>query len=556
MNNNSGNSVVTEPHGRPISEIARELGVPETHLLRYGHDKAKIELEYLTSLPPTESRLVLVTAISPTPAGEGKTTTSIGLADGLRRLGVTSVLALREPSMGPVFGMKGGATGGGRAQLIPGDEINLHFTGDFAAIAEANNLLAAVVDNALHFGTHEIDPRSICIRRAIDVNDRALRDVVVGIGGRTGGITRESGFDITAASQIMATFCMAVSLADLQERLGRIVVGSDFSGRAVTVNDLGVTGALTAVLRDALAPNLVQTLEGTPAFVHGGPFANIAHGCNSVIATKAALALGDVVVTEAGFGADLGAEKFIDILSRQSGLEPDLSVVVATVRALKFHGGVELDDLGWENVAAVRRGLPNLERHVRTLSEVFGQRVLVAINQFASDTSEEIEVIEDAMRELGVGVVLTNHFTYGSEGAEELGRAVMAALEQPSHTTYCYESDETLENKARAVVTKVYGGANISWTPAARRELSRLQNSGWGHLPVCFAKTQYSFSTDPKVLGAPSGFDVPIREVRLSAGAGFVVLISGTIMTMPGLPKRPSAVDITVSAHGEIGGMH
>lgn len=557
VKNNSRNSVVTEPHkGRPISTIARELGVPDEHLLRYGHDKAKIELSYLASLSSTNSRLVLMTAISPTPAGEGKTTTSIGLADGLRRLGVKSVLALREPSMGPVFGMKGGATGGGRAQLTPGDDINLHFTGDFAAIAEANNLLAAVVDNALHYATHDIDPRSICIRRAIDVNDRALRDVVVGIGGRTGGVTRESGFDITAASQIMATFCMAVSLADLQERLGRIVVGADFSGRAVTVNDLGVTGALTAVLRDALAPNLVQTLEGTPAFVHGGPFANIAHGCNSVIATKAALALGDVVVTEAGFGADLGAEKFIDILSRQSGLTPDLSVVVATVRALKFHGGVELDDLEWGNEAAVRRGLPNLERHVRTLQEVFGQRVLVAINQFAADTEAEIAVIEAAMREQGVDVVLTNHFAHGGEGAEELGRAVMRALENPSHTRYSYDAEATLEKKAQAVVTKVYGGANISWTPAAQRELSRLQRSGWGHLPVCFAKTQYSFSTDPKVLGAPSGFDVPIREVRLSAGAGFVVLISGTIMTMPGLPKLPSAVDITVSGEGAISGMH
>ncbi len=557
MNNNSRNNVVTEPHqGRPISEVARELGVPDEHLLRYGHDKAKIELPYLASLPPTTSRLVLMTAISPTPAGEGKTTASIGLADGLRRLGVKSVLALREPSMGPVFGMKGGATGGGRAQLIPGDEINLHFTGDFAAIAEANNLLAAVVDNALHFATHEIDPRSICIRRAIDVNDRALRDVVVGIGGRTGGVTRESGFDITAASQIMATFCMATSFADLQERLGRIVVGSNFSGRAVTVDDLEITGALTAVLRDALAPNLVQTLEGTPAFVHGGPFANIAHGCNSVIATKAALALGDVVVTEAGFGADLGAEKFIDIMSRQSGLAPDLSVVVATVRALKFHGGVELDDLEWGNAAAVQRGLPNLERHVSTLQEVFGQRVLVAINQFAADTEAEIAVIEAAMRERGVDVVLTNHFAHGGEGAEELGRAVMRALEDPSRTTYCYDTEATLEEKAQAVVTKVYGGANISWTPMARRELLRLQNSGWGHLPVCFAKTQYSFSTDPKVLGAPRGFDVPIRDVRLSAGAGFVVLISGTIMTMPGLPKHPSAADITVSANGEIGGMH
>lgn len=539
-----------------IGDVATSLHIPEEHVLRYGNDKAKIDLNYLQALPTTNAKLVLVTAISPTPAGEGKTTTSIGLADGLRTIGVNAVMALREPSMGPVFGIKGGATGGGLAQLTPSDDINLHFTGDFAAIAEANNLLAAVVDNALHFGTVQIDPRTICIRRAMDVNDRALRDVVVGLGGRLGGVTRESGFDITAASQIMATFCMATSLADLSERLGRIVVGADYEGNEVTVADLEVTGALTAILRDALAPNLVQSLEGTPAIVHGGPFANIAHGCNSVIATKAALALGDVAITEAGFGADLGAEKFFDLMCRQSGIRPDLSIIVATVRALKFHGGQALADLEMENVEAVRAGLPNLIRHVRNLREVFGQKVLVAINQFAADTPAEIVVIEEALGELGVDVTLSNHFGRGGAGAQDLARATMAALENPSTTTFCYPDDLSLEDKAQAVVRRVYGADGVTFTPGARRELARLEGLGYGGLPVCIAKTQYSFSTDPKVLGAPSGFEVPIREVRLSAGAGFVVLISGSIMTMPGLPKRPSACDIDVAPDGTIAGMH
>lgn len=539
-----------------IGDVATSLHIPEEHVLRYGNDKAKIDLNYLQALPTTNAKLVLVTAISPTPAGEGKTTTSIGLADGLRTIGVNAVMALREPSMGPVFGIKGGATGGGLAQLTPSDDINLHFTGDFAAIAEANNLLAAVVDNALHFGTVQIDPRTICIRRAMDVNDRALRDVVVGLGGRLGGVTRESGFDITAASQIMATFCMATSLADLSERLGRIVVGADYEGNEVTVADLEVTGALTAILRDALAPNLVQSLEGTPAIVHGGPFANIAHGCNSVIATKAALALGDVAITEAGFGADLGAEKFFDLMCRQSGIRPDLSIIVATVRALKFHGGQALADLEMENVEAVRAGLPNLIKHVRNLNEVFGQKVLVAINQFAADTPAEIAVIEEALGELGVDVTLSNHFGRGGAGAQDLARATMAALENPSTTTFCYPDDLSLEDKAQAVVRRVYGADGVTFTPGARRELARLEGLGYGGLPVCIAKTQYSFSTDPKVLGAPSGFEVPIREVRLSAGAGFVVLISGSIMTMPGLPKRPSACDIDVAPDGTIAGMH
>lgn len=554
---------------RPMRDVAAALGVPDEHVLVYGHGKAKIDLDYLRGLPERDSRIVLVTAVSPTPAGEGKTTTSIGLADGLSRIGRRPVLALREPSMGPVFGIKGGAVGGGKAQVTPGDEINLHFTGDFAAIAEANNLLAAMVDNALHFGTHDIDPRSVAIRRSIDINDRALRSIVAGLGGRTGGVTRETGFDITAASQVMATFCMADSLADLGERLGRIVVGTSSAGEPVTAADLGAVGAMTAVLRDALAPNLVQTLEGTPAFVHGGPFANIAHGTNSVIATRAAAKLGDIVVTEAGFGADLGAEKYIDIVARQSGLAPDLTVVVATVRALKYHGGVALADLEAEDAEAVRAGSANLVRHCENLAEVFGQNVVVAVNRFAADTSAEIAAVEEAVAPLGIPVVLTDHFARGGEGALELARTVAEELAAPqasapqtsavpqasSRMRYCYPSALPLAEKARAIVTRVYRGADVRFEPAAARELARLEEAGWGSLPVCMAKTQYSFSTDAKALGAPEGFTVPIREVRLSAGAGFVVLISGSIMTMPGLPKRPSACDIEV-VDGTIRGMH
>ena len=552
-----------------MRDVAAALGVPDEHVLVYGHGKAKIDLDYLRGLPERDSRIVLVTAVSPTPAGEGKTTTSIGLADGLSRIGRRPVLALREPSMGPVFGIKGGAVGGGKAQVTPGDEINLHFTGDFAAIAEANNLLAAMVDNALHFGTHDIDPRSVAIRRSIDINDRALRSIVAGLGGRTGGVTRETGFDITAASQVMATFCMADSLADLGERLGRIVVGTSSAGEPVTAADLGAVGAMTAVLRDALAPNLVQTLEGTPAFVHGGPFANIAHGTNSVIATRAAAKLGDIVVTEAGFGADLGAEKYIDIVARQSGLAPDLTVVVATVRALKYHGGVALADLEAEDAGAVRAGSANLVRHCENLAEVFGQNVVVAVNRFAADTSAEIAAVEEAVAPLGVPAVLTDHFARGGEGALDLARTVAEELAAPqasapqtsavpqasSRTRYCYPSALPLAEKARAIVTRVYRGADVRFEPAAARELARLEEAGWGSLPVCMAKTQYSFSTDAKALGAPEGFTVPIREVRLSAGAGFVVLISGSIMTMPGLPKRPSACDIEV-VDGTIRGMH
>ena len=581
--------IAQNAHLERIGHIAARAGIPDDALEPYGHYKAKVSLDWLDSQPERkDSRLVLVTAISPTPAGEGKTTLTVGLGDALNRIGRKTMICLREPSMGPVFGIKGGAVGGGKAQVTPGDEINLHFTGDFAAIAEANNLLAAMVDNALHFGTHDIDPRSVAIRRSIDINDRALRSIVAGLGGRTGGVTRETGFDITAASQVMATFCMADSLADLGERLGRIVVGTSSAGEPVTAADLGAVGAMTAVLRDALAPNLVQTLEGTPAFVHGGPFANIAHGTNSVIATRAAAKLGDIVVTEAGFGADLGAEKYIDIVARQSGLAPDLTVVVATVRALKYHGGVALADLEAEDAGAVRAGSANLVRHCENLAGVFGQNVVVAVNRFAADTSAEIAAIEEAVAPLGVPAVLTDHFARGGEGALELARTVAEALATPpspetsrlespqrgtpsasespqrdpapqafasSRMRYCYPSALPLAEKARAIVTRVYRGADVSFEPAAARELARLEAAGWGSLPVCMAKTQYSFSTDAKALGAPEGFTVPIREVRLSAGAGFVVLISGSIMTMPGLPKRPSACDIEV-VDGAIRGMH
>ncbi|MEZ7897934.1 MAG: formate--tetrahydrofolate ligase [Flaviflexus sp.] len=539
----------------PISDVARQLGIPDEALFRYGHDKAKVDSRWVVGQEVGEARLVLVTAMSPTPAGEGKTTTSIGLADGLRKLGENAVLALREPSMGPVFGMKGGATGGGKASLHPEADINLHFTGDFAALSAANNLLVALIDNHLHHGNESgLDPQSVTMRRALDVNDRTLRNIVTSLGGRANGVLRETGFDITAASQLMAILCLAESIKDLKERLARIVVGDSIDGEEITVGDLGFEGALVALLKDAFSPNLVQTLEGTPAFVHGGPFANIAHGCNSVIATKAALATGDIVITEAGFGADLGAEKFIDIKARQTGIKPDLSVVVATVRALKYHGGMGLDELEHENMDALREGIANLLKHVRNLQDIFGQTVLVAINQFASDRDSELEVIEQELAPLGVRVVTSSHFANGGEGARDLARAVLQELATPSATTFCYDDDTSLQEKALIVASKVYGAGAVTWTPAAKREILKLERRGYGNLPICMAKNQYSFAAE-KVLGAPTGHTIPIREVRLSAGAGFVVLIVGSIMTMPGLPARPSALDIDV-VDGEIVGIH
>lgn len=548
----------------PLDDLATTLEIPQEYLLRYGRDKAKVDLAFLegveddvTAGKRARGKLVLVSAITPTPAGEGKTTTSIGLADALRRLGKNAVLALREPSMGPVFGMKGGATGGGRAILEPEVDINLHFTGDFAAIAEANNLLAAAADNAVHFGTTDLDPRTISIRRAIDMNDRALRSIVVGLGGRTGGVPRESGFDITAASPVMAAFCLAGNLEDLRTRLGRIVVGYSSQGEEVSADTLGVTGAMVAILKDAFAPNLVRSAEGTPAFVHGGPFANIAHGCNSVVATRAAMNLGEIAITEAGFGADLGAEKFFDIVARTAGLSPDLTVVVATVRALKMHGGVSLEALDEPNVDALRAGIGNLKRHVQNLQEVFSTRVVVAINEFPSDTPEEVAAIGEEMAQFGVPVAPSRHFMEGGKGGVALARLVLNALEEEAAPcTFAYESEMSIEAKALAVVQRVYHGASVSFSAQARKQLRTLEEHGWGSGSICIAKTQYSFSTDPKALGAPEGFDVPIREVRLSAGAGFVVLIAGAIMTMPGLPRRPSACDIDVSPSGEVTGMH
>lgn len=547
----------TDPTGGPlpIGDLAASLNIPAEALLPYGRDKAKVALEHLESRSDSPGKLVLVTAVSPTPAGEGKTTTSIGLADGLRRLGHSAALALREPSMGPVFGMKGGATGGGKAQLTPAASLNLHFTGDFAAIAEANNLLVALTDNHIHHGNQlNLDPRRLTMRRAIDLNDRALRGIVMGLGGRLNGVPREGGFDITAASEVMASFCLAESLDDLRERLGKTVVGYTYDNAPVTADDLGASGAMTAVLLEAFAPNLVQTLEGTPVFVHGGPFANIAHGCNSVLATRAALAHADIAITEAGFGADLGAEKFIDIKCRQSGLRPEVTVIVATIRAIKFNGGIPVTDLETPNSDAVAAGLANLDHHVQVLQEVFGQSVVVGINQFAADTDEEMAVVTEAMSRRGVPVARSNHFAAGGEGAEELAHAVLAALENPSQTTFAYDDDDPLVTKAEKIARSVYGAADVTWSAPAAKELKRLTEAGLGHLPVCMAKTQYSLSTDPKALGAPRGHTVDIREVRLSAGAGFVVLISGAMQTMPGLPKRPASMDIDV-VDGEIVGL-
>lgn len=548
----------------PLEDVVRSLDIPTEYVLRYGRDKAKIDSGYLQAInndviagKRQRGKLVLVTAITPTLAGEGKTTTSIGLADALRHLGKNAVLALREPSMGPVFGIKGGATGGGRAILEPHVDINLHFTGDFAAIAEANNLLAAAADNAVHFGTVDLDPRTISIRRAIDMNDRALRSIVLGLGGRTGGVPRESGFDITAASPVMAAFCLACSLEDLRERCGRIVVGYSAQGEEVSADTLGVTGAMVAILKDAFSPNLVRSAEGTPAFVHGGPFANIAHGCNSAVATAAAMNLGEIAITEAGFGADLGAEKFFDIVARTSGFSPDCTVMVATVRALKMHAGVNLDALDEPNVDAVRAGIVNLKRHVRNLQEVFSTRVIVAINEFPTDTDAEVAAVEEEMAKLGVPATRSRHFVEGGKGGVALARLVLEVLgEESEPCTFAYEDAMSIEAKALAVVQRVYGGASVSFSAQARRQLRTLEAHGWGSAPICIAKTQYSFSTDPQALGAPEGFDVPIGEVRLSSGAGFVVLIAGAMMTMPGLPRRPSACDIDVSPSGEVTGMH
>ncbi|WP_308806590.1 formate--tetrahydrofolate ligase [Actinotignum urinale] len=538
-----------------LFEIAQGAGIPAHAFIPYGRDRAKIDRTYIES-SELQGKLVLVTAMSPTPPGEGKTTTSIGLADGLRALGKNAVLALREPSLGPIFGIKGGAIGGGKAQVTPATNINLHFNGDFAAITAAQNLLAAMTDNALHFGTHNIDPRTVVVRRALDMNDRALRNIVVGIGGKTAGVTREAGFDITAASEVMATFCLASSLEDLRTRLGGIHVGYTYDGQTVTADDIDATNAMVALLVEAFSPNLVRTLEGTPAFIHGGPFANIAHGCNSVMATRGALATGEIVVTEAGFGADLGAEKFIDIKCRNAGIQPDAAVCVVTIRAIKYHGGVALSELEQENLDAVKAGFSNARRHVENLVKLWGQNVVVAINRFYSDTDKEIELVMEEARKMGVRCAVSEHYARGGEGATNLANAVLDAIEEPNSISYTYDMDAKLTEKIDAVVHKVYGGGKVTFTPVAKRTLAELEEKGYGNLPVCIAKTPASFSADAKVLGAPSDFEFPVREVRLSSGGGFVVVISGTVMLMPGLPKVPSAVSIRVDEDGTISGIH
>lgn len=547
---------------RRIADLAKDrLGIADEQLVPYGHYKAKIDLSYLASLRDRpDGKLVLVTAISPTPAGEGKTTTTVGLGDALNYIGKKAVIALREPSLGPVFGIKGGAAGGGYAQVVPMEDINLHFTGDFSAIAAANNLLAAAIDNHIHHGNAlGIDLRRITWKRVIDMNDRALRYITAGLGGPGNGFPRQDGFDIVVASEVMAIFCLATSLVDLKERLGRIVVAETIDRKPVLASDLKVHGAMTVLLKEALAPNLVQTLENNPAILHGGPFANIAHGCNSVIATKAALKLGDYVVTEAGFGADLGAEKFIDIKCRKSGLRPDCAVIVATVRALKYHGGVDLSALNSEDLPALARGMANLERHVRNLREVFGLPCVVSINHFIADTDAEHALLRERIGALGVPVLTARHWAEGGRGAADVAREVVRLCErpadQPTTLRFAYDDAMPLWDKMKTLAQKVYGAADISASADVKAKIQRLQDDGYGHYPVCAAKTQYSFSTDATLRGAPTGHIVNVREVRLAAGAEFVVMVCGDIMTMPGLPKVPSAEKIDLDDQGRVVGL-
>ena len=543
---------------RPITALAQDrLGIPEEALEPFGRHKAKLSLGYIDSLRDRpDGKLVLVTAISPTPAGEGKTTTTVGLGDALNRIGKRAVVCLREPALGPVFGMKGGAAGGGHAQVVPMEDINLHFTGDFAAIALANNLLAAMIDNHIyHVNELGFDVRRIAWRRVVDVNDRALRQITAGLGGSPNGFPREDGFDIVVASEVMAIFCLATSISDLKERLGKIVVGYTRDQKPILARDLKAHGAMTVLLKDALAPNLVQTLENNPAIIHGGPFANIAHGCNSVIATRTALKLGDFVVTEAGFGADLGAEKFIDIKCRKAGLKPDAAVIVATVRALKFHGGIDVPDLPKENVEALKKGMANLERHIANVRDRFGLPCVVSINHRAEDTPAEIQALHERASHLGVKVVTAKHFAEGSAGATELAEEVVRLTQQPNYFTHMYPDELPLWDKMKKVATELYGASDITADAKVRGAIKTLQENGYGHYPVCVAKTQYSFSTDPKLRGAPSNHVVNIREVRLAAGAEFIVMICGDIMTMPGLPKLPAACNIDIDAAGRVVGM-
>lgn len=548
--------IAQEYEKKPIAEVAKKIGVTEDYLEPYGKYKAKIDLSLLKNSNAKDGKLILVTAINPTPAGEGKTTTTIGLADAMNSIGKKTVVALREPSLGPVFGVKGGAAGGGYAQVVPMEDINLHFTGDFHAIGAANNLLCAMLDNHIYQGNElGIDPRRITIKRCVDMNDRQLRKITDGLGGKVNGMPREDGYDITVASEVMAVLCLATSVTDLKEKLANITVGYTYGGKPVFARDLKAQGAMTALLVEALKPNLVQTLEGNPAIVHGGPFANIAHGCNSVLATKTALKLGDYCITEAGFGADLGAEKFLDIKCRIASLKPSAVVIVATVRALKYHGGVKKEDLIEENLVALEKGVPNLLRHVKNITEVYKLPSVVAINRFPTDTDEEIAFIIKKCGELGVNVKLSEVWAKGGKGGIELAEEVVRLCEKDNDFTYSYKTDDTIENKILAVVKNIYGGDGVSFTASAKKQIAELEKLGYGSLPVCIAKTQYSFSDDPTKLGAPSGFTVDVKNVKVSSGAGFIVVYTGEIMTMPGLPKVPAAEKIDVNEKGVIFGL-
>lgn len=542
---------------KPITEIAAAAGIDEKYLEQYGRYKAKIDLSILNETKKDDGKLILVTAMTPTPAGEGKTTTTIGLADGMRRIGKNVLVALREPSLGPVFGIKGGAAGGGHAQVVPMEDINLHFTGDFHAIGAANNLLAAMLDNHIKQGNElGIDVRRITWKRCVDMNDRQLRNIIDGLGGVANGVLREDGFDITVASEIMAVLCLSGSITELKSRLSKIIVGYTFDERPVTCGDLKAEGAMAALLKDALKPNLVQTLEGTPALVHGGPFANIAHGCNSVTATKLALKLGDYAITEAGFGADLGAEKFLDIKCRMAGLVPDAVVIVATVRALKMHGGLDKKSLATEDLDALKKGIPNLLRHISNIKNVYRLPCVMAVNRFPTDTDSEIDFIIKECKDLGVNVMLSTVWADGGKGGEELAREVVRLCsEEKGDFAYSYSLDCRIEEKIEAVVKKVYGGDGITVLPAAKKQIDKLTALGFGNLPICIAKTQYSFSDDPTRLGAPEGFTVTIKNVKVSAGAGFIVVLTGDIMTMPGLPKHPAAENIDIDENGVISGL-
>ncbi len=548
--------IAQETEMQPITEVAKTAGIDDKYIEQYGKYKAKVDYNILKEVKREDGKLILVTAINPTPAGEGKTTTTVGLADGMRKLGKNVLVALREPSLGPVFGVKGGAAGGGYAQVVPMEDINLHFTGDFHAIGAANNLLAAMLDNHIYQGNRlGIDPRRITWRRCVDMNDRQLRFVVDGLGGRVNGTPREDGYDITVASEIMAVLCLASDITDLKERLSRLVVGYTYDEKPVTAGDLNAQGAMTALLKDALKPNLVQTLEHTPAFVHGGPFANIAHGCNSVTATKVAMRLSDYTVTEAGFGADLGAEKFLDIKCRMAGLKPSCVVLVATVRALKYNGGVPKAETGVENLEALEKGLPNLLQHVSNITNVYKLPCVVAINRFPQDTEAELKLVEDKCRELGVNVALSEVWAKGGEGGVELAKEVIRLCDQPNDFTFSYELDKPIKEKIRDIVTKIYHGDDVAFTPNAEKQIKTLTELGYDKMPICMAKTQYSFSDDPTKLGAPKGFTVTVRNVKVSAGAGFLVALTGEIMTMPGLPKVPAAERIDVDENGKISGL-